>query len=108
MWQEIEVEEGKSYTLQLCQSPEGARYCIVRETTDNHHSDMVVETEPVPTRYIQKNLFDEIENEIKLTDGRNFCFGPHGEWLVGEEIDAWEDEEPIPWITDKPPKFPLI
>jgi hypothetical protein len=101
MWKRIEIDKDKRYILDLCQ--EGRRFCRVSELGSTESQDyLVFSTEVIPNELIEKYEFDEIQSRYKTSDGRSFYFGPHGEWLVDIEYEAFIEDQPIPWVTEEP------
>lgn len=112
MWKRVAVDPEKRYVLQLCQNAERSRYFLARETGESPHPDMVLETIPVAAKLVAEYRFDELQN-LRLSNGESFSFGPHGEWFTESETIArmemirglrgWAS---IPWHNGIEPRLP--
>lgn len=102
MWKRIQTSDNQRYVLNLCQNAEGHRYCVVTEAGSSA-PDMIRQTMAISPDLIRRGAFREIE-QIPLTDGSYFLFGPHGEWFTAAEEEALaDDHEIVPWVTSVPP-----
>jgi hypothetical protein len=106
MWKLVPMSDDRKYVLNLCQDTENRRYCVITEAgIVAPHA--VFQTEPVAIHILRNYESEQVERHTQTTDSRKIAFGPHGEWLVGEEVEAWDnDDEFIPWVTKHPPESP--
>lgn len=51
--------------------------------------------------------FDAIAR-TRLSDGRTFELGAHGEWMTQDEFDAFDNDEAVPWQNGIEPRLPPI
>ncbi len=101
MWKRIPVSDDKRYVLNLCQNAKGHRYCVVTEAGSSA-SDMIRQTVEISPDLIRRYATREIQ-QLALSDGGHFVFGPHGEWFTTAEEEALaDDHDSVPWITPAP------
>ena len=108
MWKRIAISDDRRYILNLCQSEDGTRYCVVSEA-GGEVPDVVFRTEEIAPALLRSYATRQIEERGVLTNGERFVFGPHGEWFTIPEVEALMDpyaRNPVPWATDKPPTLP--
>ena len=108
MWRRIEAIPGSRYVLQLCQGPDRVRYVRPREAdageADPHR---VLETESFPGEWVTSYDFRSIRS-MRLSDGRRFGLGAHGEWFTEEEMESLRGraKRPVPWHNGIEPRLP--
>jgi hypothetical protein len=105
MWKRIPVSDDKRYVLNLCQNATGHRHCVVTEAGSSA-PDVVRQTVEISADLIRRYAIREIE-QVTLTDGGYFVFGPNGEWFtIAEEEALADDHETVPWVTPVAPTLP--
>ncbi len=107
MWKQVPISDDKRYVLNLCQSADRRRFCVVTEI-GVQAPDMVLQTEEVSPATLRSYAFQEIEGRTRTTDGQVFVFGAHGEWFTEIEAERLRDtnHDSIPWVTSIPPRLP--
>ena len=104
MWKRVTIIDGRQYTVQLCQRPDGHRFCAVAEA-GTIVDDMILRTDSIPASVIRDASPKQIAG-LGLLGGGRFFFGPHGEWFTEAEMEALEDDhEIVPWVTHQPPNL---
>lgn len=107
MWKPIELEEGRSYCLALCQDQQNKRYCCITEAGAEAPHELR-RTTVIPNDLLRARASRQISESYLLTTGQSFVFGPHGEWFTQEEIEAINKEDflSVPWVSGAAPELP--
>ena len=109
MWKNYDVDEGKEYTVALCQSSNGRRYFdLVEIGTVYANAEMVAMTAKIPYDLLFRRDFEGIVSHSNFINGMQFGVDPHGIWLTSTEIKEFQkgiSHDQIKWLNGIPPNF---
>jgi hypothetical protein len=107
IWSVSDIQEDKSYRLELCQSSDGKRtFKLVESDSKVKDDEVYYRTAIVNNDLLVRRSLIAISKAINLETGDSFYVDPHGMWVTQRESDQLEsgvDFFEVEWETKEPP-----
>jgi len=107
MWQNITIEDEKTYVVSLIQDERQRRFSAATEE-GIVPLGAVFQTRPIRGSQLRQLRGDSaLRIRFKLATGRDFVFGTHGEWFTKQEWTEMRGrgEQHVRWVTAEQPRL---